>query len=151
MLDPTPLPSGEAYATMAELLVCDDLPAMDVVPGLRLTDGRLDPFWTRPDGSPLTIRVRALSFKERREVHLAAKDDDAQAVLETCLRGIIQPPITAEQLVVLEQRHPAALDAIAETIWALGAFTATMVATEVRRLAGLAPDPGLAPEPPPVG
>jgi hypothetical protein len=138
MLDPTPLPPGGSYATVADIRDCTDLPEMPITPAVRRVDGGDEPLWTRPDGTPLTILIRALSFKERREVNQAAKDDNDAFLLETCRRGIKAPVFSRAQLEILESRHPAALDAIADTIWSLTQLPASMVAREVRRLAGLA-------------
>lgn len=139
MLDPTPLKAGQSYASVAEIRDCQDLPELPVTPAIRRADGSTEPLWTRPDGAPLTILVRALSFEERREVQQAAGDDnDDQAALEACLRGIKEPQFTREQLAeVLSKKHPAALDQVAETIYALCDLPAGMVEREVRRLAGL--------------
>lgn len=139
MLDPTPLAAGQSYASVAEIRDCQDLPCMPITPSIRRADGATEPLWTRPDGTPLTILVRALSFEERREVQQVAGDDnDDQAALEACLRGIKEPQFSREQLAeVLAKKHPAALDAIAETIYALCDLPAGMVEREVRRLAGL--------------
>src|ERR1700748_748487 len=105
MLDPTPLAPGAQYATVADIRDCLDLPEMPITPWFVCADKTTEPLWTRPDGTPLTILVRALSFGERREVNQAAKDNDDQFVLETCLRGIKAPTFTREQLTVLEAKH----------------------------------------------
>jgi hypothetical protein len=138
MLDPTPLASGAAYATVADIRDCADLPEMPCTPAILRVDGALEPLWTRPDGTPLTILVRGLSFAERREANQAAGDNDDQFKLEVCLRGIKVPRFTREQLTaILEAKHPAALDAIFDTIKDLCTLPAGLVEREVRRLAGL--------------
>jgi hypothetical protein len=138
MLTPTPLKPGENYASVAEIRDCVDLPDFPVTPVFQRADGGVEPLWTRPDGSALTILVRGLDFTERREVNQDAGDSDDQFTLETCLRGIKEPKFSREQLKdVLAHKHPAALDEIADTIWALSNLPAGMVAAEVRRLAGL--------------
>lgn len=148
MLDPTPLAAGEQYATVADIRDCDDLPELPVTPSFRREDGSTEPIWTRPDGTPLVILLRGLRFDERREINQAAKDSDDQFTLETCLRGIKAPTFSREQLTnVLQTKHPAALDAIADTIWSLTNLPASLVTREVRRLAGL-PAPPAAPAAP---
>lgn len=140
MLDPTPLAPGARYATVADIRDCLDLPEMPIAPYFVCADGTTEPLWTRPDGSPLTILVRALTFGERREVNQAAKDNDDQFVLETCLRGIKEPAFSREQLTVLEAKHPAAIDAISSTIWRLCDLPAGLLEREIRRLSGLPAD-----------
>ena len=138
MLDPTPLPAGQSYGTVAEIRDCQDLPRMPVTPSFCRTDGELEPLWTRPDGSALTILVRAPSFAERREINAQAGESDDAFTIETCFYCIEQPPFTREQLKeVLEKKHPAALDQISETAWQLADLPASLVEREVRRLSGL--------------
>ena len=117
MLDPTPLAPGQAYATAADIRDCADLPELPVTPGVRLADGSFAPFWTRPDGTALTILVRAPSFTERREINQAAKDSDDQFALETAARCIKAPQLSREQISILAAKHPAAIDQISETIF----------------------------------
>lgn len=138
MLDPTPLKAGESYASVAEIRDCPDLPQMPCTPSIRHTDSTETPLWTRPDGSALSILVRAPSFAERREINAAAGDSDDAFTIETCFYCIAQPPFTREQLKeVLETKHPAALDQISETAWRLADLPAALVEREVRRLSGL--------------
>jgi hypothetical protein len=138
MLIPTPLKAGESYATVAEIRDSPDLPRMPVTPSFQRADGGIEPLWTRPDGSALTILVRAPSFSERREINSASGDSDDDFTLETCFYCIAEPAFTREQLKeVLATKHPAALDQISETAWKLADLPAAMVDREVRRLAGL--------------
>lgn len=138
MLDPTPLSPGQSYATVAEIRDCQDLPQMPVTPSFARADGGVEPLWTRPDGSALSILVRAPSFAERREINAAAGDSDDIFTVETCFYCIVEPPFTREQLrEVLEKKHPAALDQISETAWQLADLPSRLVEREVRRLAGL--------------
>jgi hypothetical protein len=142
MLEATPLAPGQSYATVADILACQDLPRMPITPGMRrAADGAWEPLWARPDGTPLTILVRALSFAERREIMTAAGENNDAFALEACLRGIVEPAFSREQLGILEAKHPAALDQIAETIYALCDLPAGMVEREIRRLAGLPDKP----------
>lgn len=155
MLDPTPLKPGESYATVAEIRDCVDLPSMPVTPSFPRVGGGLEPLWTRPDGTALTILVRAPSFVERREINAAAGDSDDDFIIETCFYCIAEPKFTREQLKeVLELRHPAALDQISATAWRLADLPAGLVDREVRRLAGLpakARKPGRSPRKRAVG
>lgn len=142
MLAPTPLAEGESYGTVADIRDCADLPSMPFTPGFVRKDGGFEPFWTRPDGSPIRILVRAPNHTERRLINEAAGESDDAFVLETCLHCIAEPKFTREQLAeVLATKHAAALDQISETAWDLAALPAGMVAREVRRLAGLAEAP----------
>lgn len=147
MLNPTPLDNGRNYATAAQLRDCDDLPKLPVTPQVVTNDGEAIPFWTDSNGAPLTILVRALTFEERRKINTQAKDDNEMFRLLTCLYGIAQPKLEEDQIDILKRKHPAALDAISETIWQLCQLPAAMVEAEVRRLAGLpaaAPDSDVA-------
>jgi len=137
MLDPTPLKAGEEYATVAHIRDCCDLPKLPVTPSVARTDGTQEPLWTHTDGTPMKILVRALSFAERRKINQDAKEDNDQFALLTCLYGIEQPKFSKEQLEVIESKHPAAVDAIAETIHSLCQFPASLVERELRRLSGL--------------
>lgn len=143
MLTPTPLPPAAAFATVADIRDQADLPRMPVTPAIRRADGTDEPLWTRPDGSALTIQVRALSFEERRLVNQAAGESNDDLTLWTCFYGICDPRFdTIEQCrEILGRRHPAAVDAIAATIWSLCDLPAGMVEREVRRLAGLPAQP----------
>jgi predicted transcriptional regulator len=82
-----------------------------------------------------------LDVWERRKINQEAKDDNDQFALLTCLYGIEQPKFTKEQLEVIESKHPAAVDAIAETIHSLCQFPASMVERELRRLSELPAEP----------
>lgn len=137
MLPITPLKGGERYATAAEIRDSLDLPEMPITPGVERADGGWEPLWRRSDGTPLTILIRALSFKERRLINSQAKEDDDKFALLTCLHGIKEPKLTEQQIEILEARHPSAIDAISDAIWALCRFPASMVEAEVRRLAEL--------------
>jgi hypothetical protein len=138
MLEPTPLPAGQSYGTVAEIRDCQDLPRMPVTPAMSRADGTYEPLWTRPDGSALSILVRAPSFAERREINAAAGDSDDTFTIETCFYCIAEPAFTREQLrEVLEKKHPAALDQICETAWKLADLPAALVEREVRRLSSL--------------
>jgi hypothetical protein len=146
MLDPTPLKQGEQYVTVAHIRDCDDLPKLPITPSVTRNDGTQEPLWTHTDGTPMKILVRALSFAERRKINQEAKDDNDQFALLTCLYGIEQPKFTKEQLEVIESKHPAAVDAIAETIHSLCQFPASMVERELRRLSELPAEPPSEPE-----
>lgn len=144
MLDPRPLQPGEVYATVADIRDCVDLPSMPICPGERMADGSFQPYWTRPDGSPLVVLVRAPSFAERRQIEQAAPDekDTLAFVLETCLYCLIEPKLTREQLKdVLSTKHPAALIQISDQAWQLAELPAPLIERELRRLAGLADTP----------
>jgi hypothetical protein len=139
MLDATPLAPGASYGTAAEILTTSDLPRMPITPGIKRVDGGFEPFWTRADGSAVTLLVRAPSHTERREINAAAGDSDDDFILETCARCIIiEPQLTPEQLKdILKDKLPAALEQISSTAWDLAHLPAGMVERTVRELAGL--------------
>jgi hypothetical protein len=136
MLPTATLKAGESFATVEEISVVQDLAEMPVEV----------PHWQRADGTPFKIRLRALSFRERTEVHRASRrpdgsDDDDQFALETCLRGIVEPRLNKTQLAILAEKNPEPIDAISETIWRITRLPAPSLAAEVRRLADLPPEP----------
>lgn len=143
MLDATPLAPGQSYATVADIRDCQDLPKMPVTPGVRrVADGGWEPLWTRPDGSPLTILLRAPSFEERRLINQVAGESDDTFTIETCFYCIAEPTFSREQLKeILQNKHPLALDQIRDTAWSLAELPAEMVEREIRRLAGLPKEP----------
>lgn len=144
MLEPRPLHPGEAYASAADIRDQDDLPAMPLCPGERMADGSFQPYWTRPDGSPLVVLVRAPSLAERRQIEQAVSDekDTMGWILETCFHCLKEPKLTREQMKdVLSNRHPQALIQISDTAWQLAELPAGVIDREVRRLAGLAAEP----------
>jgi hypothetical protein len=140
MLDATPLAPGASYGTAAEIMVCNDLPRMPITPGITLKEGGFEPYWTKSDGKPMTVLVRAPSHEERREINAAAGDSDDDFTLETASRCIVfDPPLSVEQAKdLLRGKNPLALEQISATAWQLAGLPAGMVEREVRRLAGIA-------------
>jgi hypothetical protein len=143
MLEPRALQPGEVYGTVADIRDCPDLPETVLTPGIKLTDGTYEPYWTRPDGTPISVLIRAPSLAERRLIEQAApKDDDIAFVLETCLYCIKEPKFSKEQLKdVLASKHPGALIQISDTAWELAQFPAPLIARTVREFAGLPSEP----------
>lgn len=139
MIIPSPLKAGEGYATAADIRDCADLPETPFTPGVRYPDGTFEPYWTRPDGSPMTVLVTALSLAQRRAVEQAAPEgDDMGWVLETCFYCLKEPKLSRDQLKdMLATKNPAPLIQISDTAWELSDFPAQLVTREVRRIAGL--------------
>src|SRR5689334_4070965 len=110
LLDPSMLTSGEHYATAEQIRDVSDRAQMPVAV----------PQWQHADGTPFKVLLRAPTFRQRTEIHRAARnakgeDDDDAFVLETCLRGIADPQFTRPQLEILQDKNPEALDALCET------------------------------------
>lgn len=142
MFEPRGLQPGESYGTVADIRDCPDLPETALTPGIRLTDGTFEPYWTRPDGSAISVLVRAPSLAERRLIEQAAtKDDDIAWVLQTCLHCLKEPKFSKDQLEVLAAKHPGALIQISDTAWELAQFPAPLIARSVREFAGLPTEP----------
>jgi hypothetical protein len=106
---PSRLAAGEDYATVGQILACDDLKQAT----LHI------PHW-RIDGKPAAIRVRALSLTERDRVQ---KEDDI--VTQYCLTwqlGCVAPSFTADQAAGLADKNPHAVEQGARFIWLLAAL-----------------------------
>lgn len=145
---PSPLRDGQGYATAADIRDCVDLPEIPFNPGVRYPDGTFEPYWAKPDGTPMTVLIRALSLAQRRAIEQAAPEGDDMAwVLETCFHALREPQLTREQLKdMLATKNPAPLIQISDTAWELSDFPAHLVTREVRRIAGLADAPQAAPK-----
>lgn len=150
MIIPTPLKAGEVYATAADIRDCADLPETPFTPGVSYLDGSFEPYWTRPDGTPMTVLIRALSLADRRAIEQAAPaGDDMAWVLETCFYALKEPRLSRDQLKeMLATKNPAPLIQINDTAWELSDFPAQLVTREVRRVAGLADEAEPAEQPP---
>jgi hypothetical protein len=88
----TPMEAGSRIASVGDLSVAHTRAA--------LTIGH--PLLRAPDGTALYVRIRALSFNERREALNAARRpdgsrDDELWALQVCWRGIVEPVLTWEQ------------------------------------------------------
>jgi hypothetical protein len=134
LLDPAMLQAGEHYATVEQIRDVGDRAQMPVSV----------PQWQHADGTPFKLLLRAPTFRQRTEIHRAARnakgeDDDDAFVLETCLRGIAEPQLTRPQLEILQERSPEVLDSLCETIWWLSRIPARALESEVRRLSELPP------------
>ncbi len=93
------------------------------------------PFWTLADGSPVTVRVRALDFPTQSKVRLRAmravdpKDraigisrDEAVFAAATLAEGIANPRLTLDQaLSLIRGRHARAVELLVNYIWTLSA------------------------------
>lgn len=149
----TPLKPGETYASAADIRDCDDLPVVPFCPGERMADGSFAPYWTRPDGTALIVRVRAPSLAERRLIEQAVPDENDSMgwVLETCFYCLVEPKLTKAQISdVLSTKHPGALIQISDQAWQLAALPASVLTTALRELAGLPSTPPAAAADPPA-
>jgi hypothetical protein len=106
---PSRLQAGEDYATVGQILECDDLPHATLHV----------PHW-RINGKPAAIRVRALSLVERDRVQ---REEDT--VAQYCLTwqlGCTAPTFTADQAARLADKNPEAVEQGARFIWMLSAL-----------------------------
>lgn len=108
-LAPSKLAAGEEYASVTQILECDDLPQAT----LHI------PHW-RIRGAPAAIRVRALSLEERERVQQEKTIADQYCL--TWHLGCISPPFTPEQAQALRRKNPIAVESGANFIWTLSAL-----------------------------
>src|SRR5689334_7899237 len=117
MLSPAVREQGEAYATAAQILACQDIPEADI---------RV-PFWRGADGKPLLMRVRGLDFDAEEAIDLAATKKDGTTdgklvILGILERGILVPKMTKAQIAQLGEKNPHAVKQLAEFIHVLNQF-----------------------------
>lgn len=106
---PSRLASGEEYATVSQILECDDLPQSTIH----------IPHW-RINGKPAAVRVRALSLRERDQVQ---REQDV--IKQYCLTwqiACIAPTFNQDQAARLESKNPHAVEQGARFIWLLSAL-----------------------------
>lgn len=146
---PSPLGEGERVPTIQEIALTRQLAELPMeVKG-----------WAWPDGRPMKVKVRALTFAERRECNRLAMeaglkampkgftpgqvlpfDDDVWA-LEAVVRGLVEPKLPRAAIAVLGDMNAAIIDQLADAITRLGKLPAAFVAAELERLAGRAVPP----------
>lgn len=107
---PSRLVAGEDYATVGQILECDDLPQAT----LHI------PHW-RVSGVAVAVRVRALSLTERDQVQRLLDDPVGQYCL-TWQLGCVAPQFTADQAARLADKNPHAVEQGARFIWLLSAL-----------------------------
>jgi ribosomal protein L12E/L44/L45/RPP1/RPP2 len=128
---PSKLAVGENYATVSQILECDDLPQATLhIPHWRIA------------GSPAAIRVRALSLSERDQVQKAG-DATAQYCLTWQLACVI-PQFNADQANRLASKNPIAVEQGARFIWLLASLDQEWIEDVVTRRTD-APAAGAAP------
>lgn len=108
-LAPSPLAAGEEYASVTQILECEDLPHAT----LHI------PHW-RIRGKPAAIRVRALSLDERERVQLEKTTADQYCL--TWHLGCVSPTFTVEQAQALKRKNPIAVESAVSFIWNLSAL-----------------------------
>jgi len=119
-LIPTRLAAGEEYASVSQILECDDLPQAT----LHI------PHW-RIGGKPAAIRVRALSLSERDQVQRVS-DATAQYCL-TWQLACIMPQFNQDQANRLASKNPIAVEQGARFIWLLAALDQEWIEDVVTR------------------
>ena len=131
-LTPTTLDAGEAYATVDDVLNASDLPEATI---------RV-PQWKR-NGTPLAIRVRALSLAQREAIQRESKQGaDVMAQLEATLReGCVMPKFDVLQAARLRHKNGHALEQVAAFIWALSTIDQELIDATVQALSGAAAAP----------
>lgn len=136
-LSPTTLAAGEAYASVEDILLANDLPEMIV---------RV-PRWKR-NGASLALRVKALSLVQKEAVLRESRRPDGSidtiVYTEATIReGCIMPRFDANTAERLRLKNPTDLDLIVQTIWTLSALDQDIIDAVVTEQTGAAP-----PEPP---
>lgn len=130
---PTRLAPDEDYATVDDILTCDDLQQATI---------RV-PNW-RKNGKPMAIRVRALSLMQRelvsRESVRADGTVDVVAQLEATLReGVLLPKFDINTASKLRHKNGAVLEQIAAFIWTMSKLDQEFIDATVQRLSGAKP------------
>lgn len=140
------------YATFQDILALADRPEADiVVPG-----------WTRPDGTPLKWRVRALSLESEDAIHRAERtaaaarakadgsglDGDTEyptLACETLRRFLVVPQLTVQESQAFRQRNPAIVRQLVDLAWGLTELDQEAIHAMVARLTQPAPAAPAAP------
>lgn len=148
---PTPLAPDESYASVSDILTCDDLAEVTIHV----------PFWNNA-----ALRVRALDLETQDAIRMAAgravKPIDRERGIvqhsptfaaETFQRGIVQPMFTKEQAQAIVRKHAKAVELVVNFVWALSAMSQeeihAIVAAEAQiPAAEPAPDSGVDALPP---
>jgi hypothetical protein len=101
------------------------------------------PIWEYSDGTVVEVLVRARTFRERRHCLMMAmeagkngKPDEDTWAIETVLAGMVEPQFTRDQIGILWDSNPAAIDLIAETIVRLEEVPARRLSNEIARQSG---------------
>lgn len=115
MFVPSKLAAGEEYASVTQILECDDLPQST----LHI------PHW-RIGGKDAAVRVRALSLEERERVQKEPSVMDQYCL--TWHLGCLNPPMTIEQANALRRKNPHAVEQGANFIWLLSALDQEWIA-----------------------
>lgn len=122
------LGDGEQYATVTQILQCEDLPEATVH----------IPHW-RVNGKPAAIRVRAPSLAHLDQIGRA--EAGAAQFITTIQLCCVVPSWTAEQAAALWDKNPHAVEQIARFAWILGTLDHDWIDTTVQQLTGAAPAP----------
>lgn len=123
------LAAGEDYATLADILAADDMPADTItVWGWKIS------------GGPLKLRVHGLSLAQREEARANAwKADGTRDVVELMAWyfhfGIAAPHMTIDQARQLVQKHAGTVEQIGDYISALTEMNYAAVAAIADELA----------------
>lgn len=101
------------------------------------------PIWEYSDGTVVEVLVRSRTFRERRHCLMMAmeagkngKPDEDTWAIETVLAGMVEPKFTRDQIGILWDSNPAAIDLIAETIVRLEEVPARRLSNEIARQSG---------------
>ena len=117
---PSTLAAGEDYASVSQILECDDLPQAT----LHI------PHW-RVNGKPAAIRVRAPSLSERDQIQKAGN-----ATAQYCLTWqlcCVMPRFTTDQANRLSEKNPNAVEQGARFMWLLAALDQEWIADVVQQ------------------
>lgn len=98
------------------------------------------PVWEYADGKVVEVTVRARTFRERRHCMMAAleagkdgKPDEDTWAIETVLAGLLEPRFSKDQVDILWDSNPSAIDIIAEAITRLEDVSARKLSAEIAR------------------
>jgi hypothetical protein len=132
VLMPSKLAAGEEYASLAQIVMCDDRPQATIHV----------PQW-RVDGKPAAIRVRALSLSQKERINRESTAQGAfssQAqTLATIREGCVSPAFDREQAEALAEKSFHALEQIANFVWTLSALDQEWIERVVQTATGAEP------------
>jgi hypothetical protein len=143
IITPASLSDGEDFASLDDILECQDIPEITIrVP------------WWRRKGKPMPIRVRGLNLEQQDQVRNAAAravhpEDRARGIKQhwptfvtmTLALGLAAPGLTYDQAKRVAKKNVAACQQIANFIWTISSAEQSQIATIVAELADLADEP----------
>jgi hypothetical protein len=104
------------------------------------------PGWSLADGTPFRVKIRALSFRQRRAANQAAYREGIARGIEFCedtwavevvLAGLVEPAIDRGQVDLLLDSHAGVIDALATAIEEHSRVDGRALEVQIARMAGV--------------